>query len=350
MDGTFSWLELDDAIRFQGLGRELIKHKRSMSAVSEALEEEGGAGVSHSTLLKLITKMEKRTGQKLVESEQKKGNKASLTDEGRSFLAICRERIAQEVEGFRSTADAADLKGETIRIATHHMISTYLLPTLISQFVARKENKARKLDFEVHDIANFPQGIEQLREGRVDILIDCPPLIGSAENVVTHDFDCPFFRLVMVPRKGAGSALLKKEKGGKNRVTLESLTTVPLCYVLSGDLAGSIPQSLLPRVTVDSLAAVHNFIANGFVGIGMNWKELLSGADDEKHGFEVRWLASTLATRRLNSSLHAMAAHRDLPTPSTTVLSFVEAVGDAFRAQAREEPPPDIADAERSLA
>jgi hypothetical protein len=95
-------------------------------------------------------------------------------------------------------------------------------------------------------------------------------------------------------------------------------------------------------VSVDSLVAAREFVRKGFVAISLNWEPLLWSNEEGKSIGEVKWPECKPETKRVSAELKAMAAYRDHPPASATLLRFVKVVGDVFEEQKLFPPPRDI--------
>jgi hypothetical protein len=103
-----------------------------------------------------------------------------------------------------------------------------------------------------------------------------------------------------------------------------------------------MPRTVESRVSVDSLVAAREFVRQGFVAVSLNWEPLLWNNEEGNSVGEIKWPECKPETKRVTSELRAMAAYRELPPPSATLLRFVSVVGDVLSEQTRLRPPRDI--------
>jgi DNA-binding transcriptional LysR family regulator len=333
-----------DARRFVQLANELEDEEKTLREVAESVAE---PGTSESSLRNTITTLDKLAGCQLVQYREVKKpmgeeQRASLTLAGSAFLTVCIARLEQDL-GFRiRTGHVLDVR---MRVVSHHMFNTFLLPPAIAALLKSFGEETSRIAFEVRDAAYGTGFLNEIADDRADLAIDSPSSrLTDVFGVEVERVECePLGRVVLVPASAGKAEIALLEK---DRVSYEDLTKVRLCYVHNNDLSNALPPSNLPRVQVDTLAAVRSFVKAGFVGISINWKALTEPASEMDSGFVVKWIEPSAPASKLNAPLTPVVMHRSGPGPSL-MRQLIEAVKAEFLNVERHEVPADIVESWR---
>lgn len=110
-----------------------------------------------------ISELEKELGVKLFSREERR---IVLTEYGKAFLPFVENALATIREGTETLQQMTGSAFETVRLAYFHSVATTLVPQLMKQFYAEKENERIRFTFFE---ANASEILKQLKQGEQDL-------------------------------------------------------------------------------------------------------------------------------------------------------------------------------------
>lgn len=351
VDEERSELPLFEIRRFWAIGNVLSDRKwHTFKEVSEVLEGTAD-GRGEETLRLCVDHVEHHFGRELI--ERRTGRGCRITARGEEVL-----RLFEDVIESFDRVQSRDLGGRrTVRVAAPNFITLHglsqVLPAIALKGASLEHGNAsgqlrrRPRHYAVVESSSFWNSVTLLRDGIVDLAIECTTKALQTENVqaklLPESAPCEFSRVVLIPKKD-GSGHFRSLPGGDQRtyITLRDLEAIPLVLVLVADQAQRLLLSEKPRIAVDTLEAARRIaLSKQFGLLTLNWGPVMG--QDWYRDFDARLLIgdekhASLKTRRarneglvhLQESLQVVALHREFPPLHSACISLLEAVDRRF--------------------
>lgn len=235
-----------------------------------------------------------------------------LTHQSRSTggLTDIGDVVGQWARGIRACIDGNAREHVVIpapnrlTIATHHYYEWVALPNVIERLVGEPTGRAWKI--RVRQVDNVFQGIDLLRDGLVDALIDGVPKDAKFPGPKPKDLGLTFKRVVLVPHSEKHNFIQREGR----MISVNDIVDKPIAFVdmpkeLETRLGSGQPTA--SRIRLSTTASVVKMVRDhGFYGLALNWRALWQEslshkpsprrvkADFDRDPFDVRFLDDNL--------------------------------------------------------